>query len=330
MRRAIAYVLIGLGTFAVALGVLMPLYLYPSVAMVPLDTKSTTVSTGSDMTLLDRGTGEVRQNVPLVATFRIASDLTAPEVKAGGSTAVWRIGLVVAEKGKPNTPVQVTLERFCVNRTTNMAVRSCTRQYINTDGKVNQPVQPSGLIYKFPFGTQPKDYQYYDADTRSAFPARFAGHEVIDGLPVYRFVQQIPPTKVEDLPEVPGNLVNGQAGTSVPATRYYQDTRTIWVEPATGIVVKQQDAVRQTLHGMDGREGATVMAGTLNFSDSTIRELTDSAKKGRAGLSIIQGNTPIVVLVVGLVAIAAGLVLLLWRREPRAPRRAETGGAHAG
>jgi hypothetical protein len=330
MRRAIGYLLIGLGTFAVALGLLMPRYLYPSLATLPLDTRSTTVSTGSNMTMIDPGTGQVRQNVPLIATFRIASDLTAPEVKAGGSTAVWMIGLVVAEKGRPNNPVQVVQQRFCVDRSTSMAVPSCSHQYINPDGKGNQPVKPEGLIYKFPFGTQPKDYLYFDANTRSAFPARFTGRETIDGLPVYRFVQQVPPTKVEDLPAVPGNLVGGQPGTSVPAARYYQDTRTIWVEPASGIVVKQQDAVRQTLRGVDGREGATAMAGTLGFSDDTVRDLTDKAKEARAGLSLMAGATPTAVLVGGLLAIVAGLVLVLWRRAPRGPRRpARTGGAHA-
>jgi hypothetical protein len=320
MRRASGYVLVGLGTFAVVLGLLLRFYLYPYLAVVDLDESFTFVSQGHDMVLFDRGELVQRRGVDLTATLKVEGDLTAPESKVGGDVAVWAAGLVVQDPS--NTVVSATQQRVCIDRHTNAALRECTRQFVNRDENVNTSVRQTGQIIKFPIGTQRHGYPYFDTNTLTAPEARFDGTDKVKGLSVYRFVQNIPPTKMEDM-EVPGNLVGGAEGTSVTAGRYYQNTRTLWVEPTTGIIVKDQQQMKQWLRSPDGRDGTVVLEGTFNATDDTIRRFTDLAEEKKAGLTILRGTPSLVSIVVGVLLVAAGVVVTVRRR--RTPAGVEAG-----
>lgn len=318
MRRASGYILVGLGSFALVLGLLLRFYLYPYLAVVPLDQSSRFVSEGHDMVLFDRGELVQRSGVDLTGTLRVEGDLTAPESKVGGDVAVWAIGLVVQDAS--NTVISATQQRVCLDRRTNAAVSECTRQFVNRDENVNTSVRQTGQINKFPFDTQRKSYPYFDTNVLAAPEARFDGTEKVKGLDVYRFVLDVPPTKMEDM-EVPGDLVGGAAGTSVTAGRYYQNHRTLWVEPTTGIIVKDQQQMKQWLRGPDGRDGTVVLEGTFNATDDTIRRFTDLAKEKKAGLRILRGPPSLVSIAAGLLLFVAGVAVTLRRWNTPAPVR---------
>jgi uncharacterized membrane protein len=308
MRRVVSILLLTLGVFAVVLGVLLRFYVHHALGVAPLDPASTTVAKGTGVTVFYPGDLKQRTDATVTATRQVRGNLVAPEVKVGGDVALWHVGLVLEdEDGKLVNAVE---ERVCVDRRTAQSVAKCAEQSVNQDNNVRH----TGLAYKFPFNTKKQDYPFFDVTLRGSTPSmHFDGEDVVNGLPVYRFVQTIPATKIAEI-DVPGDLVNGAAGTTVTAGQFYRNVRTVWVEPYSGIIVKGQEEVRQTLRGPDGRDGQVLLAGTITFTQDTVQKQVTEAKKARSQLQVVYDTGPLALLVIGVVLILAG-VLLLARRS---------------
>ncbi|GAA4697274.1 DUF3068 domain-containing protein [Phytohabitans rumicis] len=322
MRRVAAAVLLSLGVFAIVLAALLRFYVHDKLAVAPLDPESTTVSQGGGMTVFYPGTFTQRTDATVTATRIIRGSLTAPEVKVDGDLALWRVGLVLQDD--KDVLVSATEEQVCVDRRTAESLAKCSNQRIDDDISVVH----SGLAYKFPFNTEKKDYPYFDLNSRASTPPmKFDGEDKVNGLPVYRFVQKIPAVKIQDR-EVPGSLVKSTEA-SVTAARMYENTRTVWVEPYSGLIVKGQEEVRQWLRGPDGTDGQVLLAGTLGFTQETVQNQVADGEEARNKLRMIQFTGPLVLLAVGLLLIVGGVFLLPRRRRggsgdgaepPREPR----------
>lgn len=326
MRRIIGFVLIGLGVFAVALGLMLRLYAYPRLAKAPLDPKAVSVATGDGITalvILDNGgvpQPKILSNLSLTATRTVIGDLSQPEVTDGGNVASWIETVQTVDQD--GNLVKATERQLCLDRHTNEAVDACQDRHViaNTDPetyqKITEPsvVQP-GVSLKFPFDTEKRGYPFYDLTVRSAPDAKFDGEEEIDGLNTYRFIQDIPPTKIEPR-KVPGNLVGKPEVPLVDADLYYQNKRTIWVEPATGQVIKGQEVQHQELvqQGQSPGQGTVVLDGTLTFNDETVAKNVNDAKENRGKLWLLT-VLPIILWIAGTLLIIAGIALLLLRRR---------------
>lgn len=321
MRRAISLVLLTLGIFGLVMGPLLRLYAYPKLAVAPLDPKAKTVATGSGITVFYPSDLKTRTDVTLTSTRRIEGKLDSPEVKVNGKVAVWEMGLVTEDDN--GTLVDAVDQWVCVDRRDAQAVQPCTDQRINQDANV----QATGLQYKFPFNTQKHDYPFFDVYTRTAPAMHFDGDEVIDGLPVYRFVQTIPATKIADV-DAPHNLAGGTTTETVTAQRMYQNVRTVWVEPVTGSIVKGQEKVHQFLRGPDGNDGQVLMDGTLSFTPDTVAAQVKDAKSNRAKALLLYQNGPRALIGLGILFLLAGLAVQFLRRgrverQPARRRRGE-------
>jgi hypothetical protein len=304
MRRAISLVLLTLGIFGVALGLLLRFYAYDRLAVAPLDPQAKTVARGTGITLFDAGTLKQRTGVTLTSTRRIEGKIDSPEVKVNGDVAVWEMGLVTEDDN--GTVVDAVDQWVCVDRRTARAVQPCTDQRVNQDTNV----QATGLQYKFPFNTHKHDYAFYDVVTRQAPPMHFDSEEVIDGLPVYRFTQTIPATKIAEI-DVPANLAGGTGTGTVTAGRMYQNVRTVWVEPNTGSIVKGQEQQRQFLRGPDGQDGTVLMGGTLTFTPDTVSAQVKDAKKNSAKVRLLAQSGPRLLVGLGVLFLLAALAVLL-------------------
>ncbi|HEV7651694.1 MAG TPA: DUF3068 domain-containing protein [Actinophytocola sp.] len=319
MRRVVSYVLIGLGVFAVVLGLLLRSYAYPRLAKVPLDVDEVSVAQGSGVTSVvvaevgDVPTPQIRHDLDVTSTTHVTGDLTQPEVVDGGDVAAW----VEATKTVDDASgilIDASLRELCLDRHTSEAV-ACGGQYISvTQGEriTADPdtVQQPGLSFKFPFGTEQRGYRTYDVSLRRAVEARFDGEDTVEGVAVYRFVADIRPTRI-DQQEVPGSLV-GRDEPSVTADRYYTDRRTLWVEPKTGVIVAAEDAGKQELvaPGQRQGEGTTVYDGVLRLNDKTVAANVKDARDNIGKLALLT-FWPTVLLIVGGVVLLAGVVLLL-------------------
>ncbi|TDQ04478.1 DUF3068 domain-containing protein [Labedaea rhizosphaerae] len=333
MRRALGFVLIGLGVFAIALGLLLRLYAYPRLAKIPLDEKTTSVSTGiaSDVLIvLDEGKDvRVHHNVPLTSTMLVEGNLLTPDAKPDGNIAVWREkAQVVDDMGHI---VDASIRQVCLDRTTSQGVQNCSRgqQYItnkqDSHGRdIVQLTSQVGQNFKFPFGVEQQSYQFYDTTLRKATEAKFVAEDQIDGIDVYKFVQTIPDTKLPDAEAVPGSLV-GSSEPSVEADRYYRNVRTLWVEPDSGIIIRGQEDQHQELRVPNSTLPPTVVFnGTLAFNGPTVKANVDRANDAISQLALVATTGPTVLIIGGVVlAIGGVLLLVLPGRRPRGKRSAD-------
>ncbi|HWM06641.1 MAG TPA: DUF3068 domain-containing protein [Actinophytocola sp.] len=321
MRRIISFVLLGLGVFAVALGLLLRFYAYPQLAKIPLDQESTSVAEGAGITALVVETvngapsPEIRQNLSLTSTTYVTGDLTQPEVEEGGDVGVY-VEAIRTEDDASGIVVNASVRALCIDRHTSEAVVPCEGQYIEQEQgqrvtSDRNTIQQPGLSFKFPFGTEQKTYSYFDLTARQAVDARFDGEETIQGLNTYRFVMDVPSTKIADR-EVPGSLVGKDDEPSVEAELYYEVRRTVWVEPETGIIVVGQQEGKQELVTSDEEpgNGTTVFEGTLRFNEATINDNVTKAEDNMNKLSLLT-SWPVAMWVGGGILIVVGL-LMLW------------------
>ncbi|WP_370967608.1 DUF3068 domain-containing protein [Amycolatopsis sp. cg9] len=345
MRRAFGLILLALGVFAVAGAVLLPTYVYPKLAKVPLDQDSTSVLEGTASKVLavtDKGQGpvtEIRENAKLTATAHVQANFAAPEMRQDTDYAVWLLAVKVTDDAD-DTIVSASKRQVCFDRRTGEGYDprgdtdppcDAKSSYVvelkdkadkdgETPAETNDYKAQPGLNFKFPFGTEQKDYRVYDDNTGAAVTARYTGTETVNGIETYKFVQDIPDTKLATK-AVPGSLV-GSTQPTADAELYYRGVNTMWVEPVTGIQVKQQQQQHQEL-----RTGTTpptvVFDGTLAYNGKTISQMVDQVNANKGRLEFLSSTGPLWLGIGGGVLIIVAIVLLVRRRpaEPPAPPR---------
>ena len=340
MRRALGLILLALGVFAVAGAALLPTYVYPKLAKVPLDQDSTSVLEGTASKVLavtDKGAGpvtEIRENAKLTATARVQANFAPPEMHADTDYAVWLLAVQVKDDAD-GTVLSASKRQVCFNRRTSEGYDSrggsdpnCTKEssYVTelknkADKDGEKPPEKNdykaqlGLNFKFPFGTEQKDYQVYDDNTGKPVTARYTGTEEVNGIETYKFVQNIPDTRLETK-SVPGSLV-GATESSVDADLYYRGVNTMWVEPVTGVEVKQQQQQHQELRPATGNP-TVVFDGTLAYNGKTIAQMVDQIDANKGKLEFLSSTGPLWLGIGGGVSIVVAIYLLV-RRRPAAP-----------
>lgn len=317
MRRYVTFIILGLGVFAVAAGLLLRLYAYPRLAKIPHDVNELSVAGGDGITALvymkngDTYTPEIREDLSLTSTTHVTGNLRAEEVVEDGDVTVWVEASKVVVDGEPDTTVNGSLRSLCLDRYTGEAVTPCENQFYEDvageriTGVRGSLLQP-GLNFKFPFATEQRDYRWFDTNLKKALPIRYSGEEEIQGLATYKFTQVIPPTKVEER-DVPGALVGQPDVPTVRAELYYEATRTLYVEPVTGAVVAGGEDGKQELRA-DG-QATTVFDGELNLTDETVAANVAAADENVGSLWVMT-VLPIILWIVGGLLIVASIVLM--------------------
>lgn len=339
MRRVFSLILLGLGVFAIAIAVLLPTFVYPKLAKVPLDQSSTSVLEGTATKVLavtPQG-AEIRTNANLAATAKVQANFDTPEMKAGTDVAVWLLAVQVVDT-KDNTVLSASKRQVCFDRRTaegyvsrdgeegKCLAKSSFVTKLDEEAKTPAGAKPAekdvarsqpGLQFKFPFGTEKKSYNVYDDNTGSAVPAKFDGTEEINGVEVYRFVQKISDTQIATK-TVPGSLIKSSQDSVEKVPLFYQGTITMWVEPVTGVQVKQSQEQHQELRpnpADGGGETTVVFDGKLTFDKKTTDGLIDQVKANKGKLDFITTVGPIAFGVGGGLMILLGLFLLFNPRK---------------
>jgi Porin PorA len=312
MRRFLGPVLLGVGVFLVVLAALLKFFVADRVIVTPIDQYAQTVSPGPG-TYLDPGALQERTG-DLVARRTLKADVPASDK----DTAVWDVSVVLSTGD--NTFVRATTDRVATDRRTAEAV-NCCGEAVNS-----APTRHTGVSYKFPFGTEKQDYNFWDPNAQRATPAKYVSEDTVQGLTTYKFVAQLPATQIQTQ-EVPGSLV-GENAPSVQAPVFYADTRTVWVEPKTGVIVKGSEQNRTTLRNSAGQDKAVVLDYDLTFDEDTQKSQAQLARDNIGKIDLVTTWLPLIGLLVGLVLIAAGLILM--RAADVAARRPEEEPVPAG
>ncbi|MGW3887652.1 DUF3068 domain-containing protein [Micromonospora chokoriensis] len=306
MRPTSGAILVAAGTFLIVGAVATPLVVAPALVKVPLDQSSVTISKAQNATVLDFGTLSERNGVNLTAHRAVRGD-----VKDGNADrAVFNVGVRVIDDA--NKEITLSTDRVALDRRTAMAVACCAED-IN-----GAPFKHEGLTYTFPFGTEKKTYQYFDNTARKAYPAKYVSTEKLQGLTVYKFEMTVEPIQISEI-KVPGSLL-GSTEQVVNAGRYYANTRTLWVEPDSGVIVKGQEKQLQTLRDTTGADKIKIIDADLAFTEDTQKQQAKAAKDARGQINLLTTVVPIVLGLLGLALVLIGVYLVVraTRRRPEA------------
>ncbi|MFG1869930.1 DUF3068 domain-containing protein [Micromonospora arborensis] len=317
MRPTSGAILVAAGTFLIVGAVATPLIVAPALVKVPLDQSSVTISKAQNATVLDFSTLSERTGINLTAHRAVRGDVDA----GNADRAVFNVGVRVINDAEPDdNKKQITLstDRVALDRRTAMAVACCAED-IN-----GAPFKHEGLTYTFPFGTEKKTYQYFDNTARKAYPAKYVSTEKLQGLTVYKFEMTVEPIKISEI-KVPGSLL-GSSEQVVNAGRFYANTRTLWVEPDSGVIVKGQEKQLQTLRDGTGADKLKIIDADLAFTEDTQKQQAKAAKDARDQINLLTMVVPIVLGLLGLALVLLGIYLVI-RAARRGPEAAlvETG-----
>jgi hypothetical protein len=304
MRRTVALILVGIGAFLVVLALTVKTYVEPRAVRIPLDQSGQSVSRSDGRSsVLDQGTLTVREGLTLNARREVRGDVDAAKTSGrSDDVAVWKTTNILTDT--EGNVINVTSETIALDRVTGTAVTCCGEE-LGGDTTVHH----KGLMLKFPFDTRKGSYSYWDSTTARAFPMEFAAQERRNGLDVYHFVQKVPATPLREA-AVPGGLVGASPTEVVDTTVIYTNTREVWVEPTSGIIVAGHETPKQTLQDAAGTDLLTIFDASIGWTQQTQDKATRDAKDAKRSLFSLRTLIPAGAGGLGLFLVVGGLVLL--------------------
>jgi hypothetical protein len=190
------------------------------------------------------------------------------------------------------------------------------------------PATHRGLFYKFPFNTQKTTYAWWDVDLGRTEPMKFLRTQQIQGVQTYVFQQKSGPETYSTKKGLPGSLF----GTDKPvdADAVYQNTRTLYIEPNTGVIIKGVEDQNKRLEA-PGLAAVPITVGTIGYDAATVNENVKVwGSKGKL-LGIVHGPLTWGGILLGLIVMVGGAFLTLRggsKPEPKA-KGSKPGPQHA-
>jgi hypothetical protein len=307
MRKVAGLIALGLGAFLLVSALMLKVYAYPALAKVPLDQYSKSVSQGQNMEAFYVADLATKSGLTLTSTRFVKADQAA-EKKQGGNVAVW--DSFVRSTDQDGTVLSAGLQRVAMDRTTGEAVQCCDTYNAASEDPADQKATAyKGLIFKMPFNAQKKTYQWWDNTLLKPVDAKFVRTQDLFGTNVYVYRMVIPATAYTQQ-DVPATLAGDPKATgNITVDRVYENTRTIWVEPNTGIVVKGEE-VLNTRFQKDGEDLVTLQKGTISYDDATVKANAEDAGDKGSSLSLVRSTLPLTFLILGVVLLLAGFLLV--------------------
>jgi hypothetical protein len=313
MRRVAGFVCLFLGALVLTMGLIAKPVLYDNLAKVPLDQKSTLVSVGKNMSALQVSSAGVTALKD--ATLQNTKIVVGIPGKAKGNNAFWQFltaSKVVGGKDLDFSQQGVSIDRYTAEAT------NCCGDYksigtLEAPSAIQEDYPHKGLFFKLPFDTQKITYQWWDSDLGRTEPMRFLRTQQVQGVQTYVFQQKTGPVTYAQRKALPGELF----GTNKPvdADAVYENTRTLYVEPNTGLVINGVEQQNKRLEA-PGLASVPITQGTIGYTPATIKQnIEDLGNKGSI-LGFLNGPATITGIVLGLLLILGGGFLALAGKEP--------------
>lgn len=295
MRKGFGIGLTVLGGFLVTLAVLAQFWAPGRLMKTPLDVDSTTLLDGTAQ--LSDGTGGTDE-FPVKA-FSVTH---ADSERSDSDVVVFQnSSCLVKDEGEIDECVSASdpEERLISASTDNFATDRETAEAVD-DPKYLPPSaeDKEGLINKWPFESEKKDYQYWDGYAAAPVDATYEGTETVDGVEVYVYK-----TLVTD---VPIEITDGVQGT-------YSTDKTLWIEPTTGSIVNQFEQQERL-----DEDGNTFLSLDFGFTDEQIADNAKESGDNASSLKLIKDTVPLIGYIVGIPALLIGIALQLMRRRSAA------------
>lgn len=288
-----------LGAFLLVVGLLAKFWAPEQVKKTPLSVDSLTLLSGEVQ--LFNGTALETSPVKASSVTHADTEKSDDDVVAFQNSSCLvkdpdgNAPTCVSADDPQNRLISASTDHFATDRRSAEAVNDA--KYLPPDAKSHE-----GLINKFPFDVEKRDYKFWDGLTSRAVPATFQGEEELDGVPTYRFLVKIDNADIEITSGVPGK---------------YSTDKTMWIHPVTGSILKQTE--RQIRSMADS--GQTVLDLNFGFTDATVAKNLEDARSNASRLSLLTSTVPLVGIIGGILALLAGFVL----RVPEARAAAQPG-----
>lgn len=319
MRRRASLVLLAFAVFFAALSPLLRWYAFPRLAKIPPNQYQETVLEAKPATLLDYSTLKARKvdKITIVQTLKgNVEESEKIERSAGRDVVVWdSLSYVQGPDGKMVSKIP---ERYIFDAHSQDPVHA-TGESVDGDA-----VSREGIEFKWPFLTEKRDYEYFDAQTRTSSPIHYQGTRNFRGMEVYYFEQTVPWTKVP-MPKTMPIAITPEQIAKTGVTRWYTTKRMFWIDPVTGAPVNGEEVHREELRnakalGMS-EDTVTVFAGHVKMREDYIVSIVDQVKSQRVLILLLTSYLPW-----GFLVLGAGLLALsLWlEARSRRPGEAET------
>ncbi len=310
-RGAVTFITIG--AFLITLGLSLKFYAYPRLAVVPQDQNSEQILADDNASFFDAdnvapGSGPIKTIARVIGDPALAKEAAEELGVKANTVAVFDKGQST-DNNNEAPPMDFLQQRFAVDRHTGLPLDWSGSE------QNGEPITFEGAIIKLPFNTEKKSYEYWDATISQPMTLDFVEETELEGasgsLKVYKFEGSVPETDF-GFREVPRGIFGLEDTGSVEARRTYQNVRTIWVEPVTGVMIKVQEAQTQYMYlDEPGATPVLAMDTVSAFTDETVdNNIKDYASKSVA-LAAVRGPAPIVLGILGLLSLIVGIALAI-------------------
>ncbi|MFF7439635.1 porin PorA family protein [Streptomyces sp. NPDC008122] len=319
MRRRASLVLLALAVFCAAMAPTLRWYAFPRLAKIPANQYQETVLEARPATLLDYSTlkAEKVDKITIIQTLKgNVEESRRIERDAGRDVVVWdALAYVTGPDGKMVSKVP---ERYVFDAHTQDPVHA-TGESVDGD-----PVRREGIEFKFPFLTEKRDYQYFDAQTRTAAPIHYKGTRTFRGMEVYYFEQTIPWTEVPMPKAMPVKGITPKILADSGLTRWYTTKRMFWIEPVTGAPVNGEEIHKEELRNakkLMGQDTLTVFAGHVKMREDYLESVGAMVSSNRLMVLMLVSYVPwtLTFLALALLALSLWLEARSRRPEPEPP-----------
>ncbi|MFF7180476.1 porin PorA family protein [Streptomyces sp. NPDC008121] len=316
MRRRASLVLLSFAVFLVAMAPTLRWYAFPRLAKIPPNQYQETVLEAKPATLLNYSTlkAEKIEKITIIQTLKgNVEESKKIERDAGRDVVVWDSLSYIT--GPDGAMVSRIPERYIFDAHTQDPVHA-TGEMVDGD-----PVRREGIEFKWPFLTEKRDYQYFDAQTRTSAPIHYRGTRTFRGLEVYYFEQTIPWTKVPMPKTMPVKGITPEILADSGLTRWYTTQRMFWVDPVTGAPVNGEEIHKEELRNaraLMGQDTVTVFEGHVKMREDYITAIVELVESNRLMVLLLVSYLPWTFVVLGLALFALALWLEARSRRPHA------------
>jgi hypothetical protein len=304
-RHVIGLILAGVGTFLIVCAVLLPTWVSSQVIKFPLNEYETATLAASNASYFNAGTLTEKTGVSMEATYTIKGNAA----RGNSSTAVWNEYAYVYDQTNHQAVQQMT-RTFAFDRKTGRLVDCCGA---SVNG--NTSVKQRGYVgYVFPIGTQKQTYDVFDTTLNQPVPFGYAGTTTVHGIQAYEFVENVAPRQITEI-AVPGSIV-GLSAATVTLPEYYSIHLIYYVDPQTGALIDVNEHQTLSLHNpTTGAQALLLFDADLIATPASVNAIAAIDSSGRNKLNLIETTLPLVLGIVGAIALIAG-VFIARRRRP--------------
>jgi hypothetical protein len=290
MRRDAGAVLAGLGSFLIAMALALPYYVVGQVTKFPLSENETATLTGTSVSYFSPAEDAEVTGADIRATDTITGDPTA----GSSSVAVWSQLSYVYDTTN-NRLVQIATRTFAFDRRTAQLVR-CRCANVDGDSAIAQ-TGVAGQV--FPVGTRPLGYDVFDTTMNRPEPFGYDGTAVVDGIRAYRFVENVPPTRL------------GYSPLSATQPEYCTIHQIDLVDPQTGLLLSVEEYRKLFLRDpATGAQTLVLYGGDLRATPASVSAMVKLDTAERDKIRLLGTVLPIALGIAGALALIAGILLV--------------------